>query len=318
MEEIREASIYGVRPRRTFRQAATKYLNEAQKRSLKRDAIELKKLDPYIGSLPLDSVNMETMKPYIQSQKNSGRKKRTINYALQVTRRILRLAADEWIDEYGMSWILRAPKIKLLAQDDARPPHPISWEEQDRLFAELPEHLKRMALFTVNTGCRDHEVCSLRWDWEYEIPGLDATVFVVPGEHVKNKQKKVVVVNSAAQTVIEQLRGQDPVYVFTYQGKPIKAMCRNGWREARNRAGLPGLHVHDLRHTFGQRLRDAGVSFEDTQDLLGHKSNRITDHYSSPSIQRLIDAAEKVTRRDSRKSPALVIVRQQIRDLKSA
>jgi integrase len=318
MEEMREARIYGVRPKRTFRQAATKYLNEAQKRSLKRDAIELKKLDPYIGALTLDSINMETMKPYTQAQKNAGRKKRTINYAFQVVRRILNLAADEWMDEFGLTWIIRAPKIKLFAEDDKRPPYPLRWEEQDRLFNELPPHLKRMALFTVNTGCRDHEVCSLRWDWEYEVPGLNATVFVVPKEHVKNNQDKVVVLNTVARQVIEELRGQDPVYVFTYRGKPIKAMCRNGWKEARKRAGLPDLHVHDLRHTFGQRLRDAGVSFEDTQDLLGHRSNRITDHYSSPSIPRLVDAAEKVTRRDSRKSPALVVVRQQIRALKSA
>ena len=35
------------------------------------------------------------------------------------------------------------------------------------------------------------------------------------------------------------------------------------------------------RHTFGRRFRAAGVSFEDRQDLLGHKSGRITTHYSA-------------------------------------
>jgi integrase len=40
------------------------------------------------------------------------------------------------------------------------------------------------------------------------------------------------------------------------------------------------VRVHDLKHTFGRRLRAAGVSFEDRQDLLGHKSGRITTHYS--------------------------------------
>ena len=52
------------------------------------------------------------------------------------------------------------------------------------------------------------------------------------------------------------------------------------WRKDRQRAGLPQVHVHDLKHTFGRRLRAAGVSFEDRQDLLGHKSGRITTHYS--------------------------------------
>ena len=41
------------------------------------------------------------------------------------------------------------------------------------------------------------------------------------------------------------------------------------------------------------RLRAAGVSFEDRQDLLGHKSQRITTHYSHPELSNLIAAAEK-------------------------
>ena len=48
--------------------------------------------------------------------------------------------------------------------------------------------------------------------------------------------------------------------------------------------------MHDLRHTFGHRLRAAGVSLEDRQDLLGHKSARITTHYSAPDLIRLLDA----------------------------
>jgi hypothetical protein len=39
------------------------------------------------------------------------------------------------------------------------------------------------------------------------------------------------------------------------------------------------------------------VGFEDRQDLLGHKSERITTHYSAPDIARLIEAAEKVFER---------------------
>jgi integrase len=45
--------------------------------------------------------------------------------------------------------------------------------------------------------------------------------------------------------------------------------------------------VHDLKHTFGRRLGATGVSFEDRQDLLGHRSFRITTHYSSVELSRL-------------------------------
>ena len=61
--------------------------------------------------------------------------------------------------------------------------------------------------------------------------------------------------------------------------------------------------MHDLRHTFGHRLRAAGVSFEDRQDLLGHKSMRITSGYSSPDLIRLFDAVNLICE----KRPAAVL-----------
>ncbi|MGB5300208.1 MAG: tyrosine-type recombinase/integrase, partial [Thiogranum sp.] len=79
---------------------------------------------------------------------------------------------------------------------------------------------------------------------------------------------------------------------------------------ARKRAGLSLLRVHDLKHTFGRRLRAAGVSYEDRQDLLGHKSGRITTHYSAAELENLIEAANRVCGENSRKSPALVLLKQ--------
>ena len=71
------------------------------------------------------------------------------------------------------------------------------------------------------------------------------------------------------------------------------------------------MRVHDLKHTFGRRLRAAGVSFEDRQDLLGHKSGRMTTHYSAAEVSNLIEAAEKACRAGSRKSPAVVTLKQE-------
>src|SRR5688500_14402656 len=73
--------------------------------------------------------------------------------------------------------------------------------------------------------------------------------------------------------------------------------------------GFRRVRVHDLKHTFGRRLRAACVSFEDRQDLLGHKSARITTHYSAAEITTLIEAANKVCQEPSRKSPALLLLR---------
>lgn len=68
--------------------------------------------------------------------------------------------------------------------------------------------------------------------------------------------------------------------------------------------------AHDLKHTVGRRLRAAGVPFEDRQDLLGHRSGRITTHYSAAELENLTAAAKKVYGQDSRKSPALVLLKQ--------
>jgi integrase len=310
IDGVREADIYGVRPKRTGRQAATKYLQEADKASIRCDAAQLKMLDRFIGSLPLQSVHMGNLQPFIEWRKSQGRKKRTINYALQVVRHILNLAAGDWMDEHGLTWLATAPKIKLLGTEDKRSPYPLSWEEQFRLFHELPEHLAKMALFKVNTGCREQEVCKLRWEWESQVPELGVSVFIVPAMMVKNREDRLVVLNKVAQAVIEEMRGKHPEYVFTYKGKPVGSMNTKAWRNARGRAGLPQVRVHDLKHTFGRRLRAAGVSFEDRQDLLGHRSGRITTHYSMAELANLVAAADSIHDGQSRKSPALVILKR--------
>jgi len=112
-----------------------------------------------------------------------------------------------------------------------------------------------------------------------------------------------VVLNRIARNVVEGERGKHLGVVFTYHGERLARVRNHAWKKARDRAGLPEVRVHDLRHTFGHRLRAAGVSFEDRQDLLGHKSARITTHYSSPDLIRLLDAANVLCE----KRPATVL-----------
>ena len=308
LESLRQAKVYGIRPKRAFREAATKFLLEHQhKKSIHVDAWCLKALDPYIGDLTLESVHMGSLQKYIDSRKKEGVKNKTINLSLQVTRCILNLAAGVWMDEHGLTWLANAPKIKLLPELDARKPYPLDWEEQEKLFSALPPHLQEMALFAVNTGCRDREICRLKWAWEVKvsIPEI-GSVFIIPGELVKNAEDRLVVLNSVAKKVIERQRGKHPEFVFVYRGKPITRMLNNGWRKARKQTNL-AVRVHDLKHTFGRRLRAAGVSFEDRQDLLGHKSARITTHYSTAELLNLWEASSKVC--DSCERPKLTLLR---------
>jgi integrase len=310
METDRQAKVFGVRPNRTFEQAAAKFILENQhKRSLRNDIGRLKLLMPYIGQEPIDRLHFGSLMPWIEQRKKEGASVGTINHGLKIVRRILNLATTEWIDEYGLSWLVSAPKIKLLPDKNKRPPYPLNWQEQERLFKELPKHLAVMALFAVNTGCRDGEICELRWEWEVTVPALKTSVFIIPGEYVKNGDERLVVLNRIAASVVESQRGTHEKYVFTYNGEPTQRMLNSAWLKARKRAGLEQVRVHDLKHTFGRRLRAAGVSFEDRQDLLGHRSSRITTHYSAAELTKLIEAANAVCDND-RNKPELVVLRR--------
>lgn len=80
-----------------------------------------------------------------------------------------------------------------------------------------------MALFAVNTGCREAVVCALRWEWEVEAHQfVGGSVFIVPKDRVKNREERLVVINPIARRVIESCRGQHPTHVFTYRGQPVK------------------------------------------------------------------------------------------------
>lgn len=310
IELSRQAQIYGVRPSRTFEKAATKYVLENQhKRSLRSDVGRLKQLMPWIGSVPLDQLHLGTLQPWIEHRVREGVSRGTINHGLKVVRRILSLAVSEWIDEHGLTWLLSAPRIRLLPDTNKRQPYPLNWEEEERLIRALPPHLAWMSLFGVNTGCRDSEICNLSWEWEVQVPELRISVFIIPGSVVKNGDERLVVLNRIARSVVEAQRGVHASHVFSYRGRPVKRMLNSGWLRARSEVGLPQVRVHDLKHTFGRRLRAAGVSFEDRQDLLGHRSGRITTHYSAAELSRLIDAANSVCERAGKK-PELVVLRR--------
>ena len=120
-----------------------------------------------------------------------------------------------------------------------RSPYPITWREQDTLFPKLPAYLGRMALFAVNTGLRDSNVCGLEWTWEVAIPELGRSVFVIPPEAFKSKRSHVVILNDVAWSIAEAQRSLHPIWVFPFHGRRINTMNNNGWQHARRNAGLP-------------------------------------------------------------------------------
>ena len=331
IHQIRKA-VVGVDPIIIWREAATKYLVENQdKASILNDALHLKGLDSYIGDFSLQDIHDDTLRPYVSDRRKAGIRTNSINRALALIRRILNLAARSWRRASGRPWLSSAPLITMQkppqGKSDARKPYNLDWDEQDRLLRKLNTGLARMALYGVNTGCRESEICGLRWEWEWhtDIEELKGRVFVIPGNvqlvpstsrvrGVKNREDRLVVLNDIAKSVVDDCRGDHPERVFvTDKGAPYGRLHTSGWKLAWIRAGLPddGTYnkgVHNLRHTFATRLRACGVSNETRKTLMGHKNGDITTHYSAAGIFELLEAVNKLCN-VSRKTPALTLVK---------
>lgn len=286
---------------RTFREAATKYLNEETKSSLSRDADCLANLDPWIGLFKLDQIHQGTLQPYIQHRRDQGIKSATVARELAVVRRILTLASRVWRDLDNQPWLAGTPLLRLPNWMDAARPYPLSFDEQRRLIKNLPNHLADMALFAVNTGAREHVVAELRWAWEIKVNELGSSVFLVPAEFTKNDTVCMIVLNSVARRVIDYRRGKNETHVFTYRDQPVARMHNSAWKRAWRDAGLPvGSQVlsgpHNLRHTFARRLRLAGVPLETRKALMHHINGDITIQYSPAEVGELVEAVEKLTK----------------------
>jgi len=51
------------------------------------------------------------------------------------------------------------------------------------------------------------------------VAELNASVFIIPGDHVKNAEDRLVVLNETARAVIDARRGEHPTHVFSFRGE---------------------------------------------------------------------------------------------------
>ena len=156
--EAIEAKQQGLLGIFVWQQAVVRYLEEfADKRSLSDDKDHLKKLDPYLRSLKLDAIDMTVLQPFIRDRKvKDGVSNATVNRALEVVRRILNVAHQDW------RWLKGVPKIRMLKEPRRRVRF-LRREEADRLIEALPAHMKPIVEFALATGCRAGEILGLEW-----------------------------------------------------------------------------------------------------------------------------------------------------------
>jgi integrase len=278
-----------------FRDCAARYLDESShKPSAALIAWHVRMLLVHFAHLEPAKIHDGTLRSFVAARVVQGVGPTTINRSLEIVRTILNRAARAYRDDDGRPWLDGMAPLITMVPESPRQPYPITWEEQDRLFPQLPAHLARMVLFAVNTGLRNCNVCGLRWSWEVFVPEVGRSVFVIPAEAYKARRVHVVILNDVAWSIIQAQRDKHPDWVFPFRGKRIDTMNNTAWQRARKAVDLRAVRIHDLRHTYGARLRAAGVSEEDRAALLGHASRSMTEHYASADIGRLIAQANRV------------------------
>lgn len=292
-----------------FAEAVQRYLKDfADKRSLQRDKDCLIHWVPEIGALPVDRIHMGTLSPVVEARRKAGVTSATVCRELAVIRRVLNLCARVWRhDATGRPWLSTAPPLLTMPDwEDAGKPFPLRWDEQEKFFAKLPDHLRVLADFGVNTGIREAMICGLRWDWEIKVPELGVSVFIVPGTRrryasgdwpgTKTKTDYLVVLNRIARAIVEEQRGKHPEYVFLYRGEKLTRMHNTAWKKAWKNAGLPMEGIkrgpHNLRHTFAARLRALNIGRETRKALMNHRDGDIAELYASAQLAELLRAVE--------------------------
>jgi site-specific recombinase XerD len=101
-------------------------------------------------------------------------------------------------------------------------------------------------------------------------------------------------------------------FIFLYDnGNIVRSRSVNGaFDRILKKAGLPKIKVHDGRHTYAVRLRQAGVPLEDIKDLLGHKDVATTQIYAqiSPEVKkRATDILDDYIENSERKASGQII-----------
>jgi len=165
----------------------------------------------------------------------------------------------------------------------------LSIEEIGRLAHALDvatdQRMADLIRLAMLTGARIGECRHAQFDQF----NLDLAIWTKQAAHTKQRRTHRVPISPAAVKLISRRRALTPArcpWLFPgdardEQGnvKPVQDI-RRFWASIRNAADLPGVRVHDLRHTFASLLVSGGASLEMIGKLLGHTQAKTTGRYA--------------------------------------
>jgi integrase len=143
----------------------------------------------------------------------------------------------------------------------------------------------RLLLFT---GCRLREILHLRW----EHVDLERGLLFLPDS---KSGRKTVILNAPALTVLNGLQ-QVGVVPGDNPEQPRPDLKRP-WDAVTKRAGLAGVRLHDLRHTYASFGAGGGLGLPIIGRLLGHSQAATTARYAHLDNEPLPHASEAIAGR---------------------
>jgi integrase len=141
------------------------------------------------------------------------------------------------------------------------------------------------------TGCRLREILHLRWSEVDEKRG----VLFLPDSKTG---RRVVVLSTAAREVLKVLpRIGEYVIAGVRAGLPDekpRSDLKRPWAQITKRAGLEGLRLHDLRHSFASVGAWSGLGLPVIGKLLGHADTATTAKYAHVADEASRRAADAI------------------------
>jgi len=157
---------------------------------------------------------------------------------------------------------------------------------------EFADHMRPMILLSINTGLRQGEVFSLKW----ENVNFERSLLTIEGAYAKSGKTRHIPLNTEAQYVLKSWRQQsnNSDLVFPSINNKSFNTVKTSWKGIRDAAKLKNFRWHDMRHHFASRLVMAGVDLNTVRELLGHSDLAMTLRYAHLAPEHKANAVEKL------------------------
>lgn len=160
----------------------------------------------------------------------------------------------------------------------------------DEAESSIPKATAIIRLLAM-TGCRRREIEGLQWS---EVDLADGFLRL---KESKTGAKNVFLSQEAAVLLSKVHKVDGKLWVFpATTGVGHYQHTAKAWVDIRQKAGLPNVRLHDLRHTFASRSLAQGASLEVVAALLGHRERRTTERYAHLASNPIKEAANRAGR----------------------